>query len=88
MALIANLNKYLKNKSNYSKKNESRFLAPFNDFLRNYEQMKIKLHDALLSGQIDVNYYHIVMKQIDDLKKSYLTMNSYADSRISYIQVK
>ena len=36
----ANLNKYLKNKSNYSKKNESRFLAPFNDFLRNYEQMK------------------------------------------------
>lgn len=56
--------------------------------MRNYEQMKIKLHDALLSGQIDVNYYYIVMKQIDDLKNSYLTMNSYADSRISYIQVK
>ena len=56
--------------------------------MSNYEQIKIKLHNALLTGLIDANFYHIAMKQIDGFVKCISTEHSYTDSSLSFAPVK
>lgn len=56
--------------------------------MSNYEQIKIKLHNALLTGLIDANFYHIAMKQIDGFVKCISTEHSYTDSSFCSSKVK
>lgn len=50
-----------------------------------YEQIKKALQSALLSGSIDIIYYHMVCKQIDDINYNSSSTHTYRDESISYL---
>ena len=51
-----------------------------------YEQAKKLLHNALLAGHIDINFYHSAIKELDNAMSHNVKLN-YTDLNMPYVPV-